>query len=77
MSARSRANAILRESLAPLIQEYKPGDLVLTSEITAKVPAINYHIRPSPHRIGTLMKERDDLQFVQPGVWRKVSEAGA
>jgi len=75
MSARSRANAILRESLAPLIQEYKPGDLVLTSIITAKVPAINYHIRPSPQRVGALMKERCDLESVQPGVWRKVAEA--
>jgi hypothetical protein len=77
MSARSRANAILRESLAPLIQEYKPGDLVLTSIITAKVPAINYHIRPSPQRVGALMKERKDLESVQPGVWRKVAEAEA
>jgi hypothetical protein len=72
MSARSRANDIFRQNLAPLIQEYKPGDIILTSEVAAKVPPINYHIRPNTHRIGALMRERHDVKMVRSGVWRKV-----
>lgn len=69
-----KGNDVLRTHIPRILSGYEVGQKIKTVTILSHLQKVDGRYELNPTRIGRLLRERDDLRWVQLGVWEKIAE---
>ena len=69
-----KGNDVLRTHIPRILSGYEVGQKIKTVTILSHLQKVDGRYELNPTRIGRLLRERDDLRWVQLGVWEKIAD---